>query len=76
MTYKSVKHISSNELGEEEVVLEYERTFLQWIFRKPNTIKTFVGHNTVWHDKNSGKRQSPHTESHIIDVIKFIQYHH
>jgi hypothetical protein len=76
MRYKSVSHATRNEKYEQQVEIEYERTFLQWLFCKPNTKQVFVGSGGSWHHKDSGRSASLFKTSEIIDIICFCKYHH
>ena len=69
--YKSISHTTSNEAGEHEVTIEYEKTFLQRLFNLPAIKQTFVGQGgTVWYFKGSGKRAETSKEYEICNVIE------
>jgi hypothetical protein len=48
MDYASITHCTSNEQGFEEVEVEYNRTFWQWLFKKPGTKKTWFRLGSRW----------------------------
>ncbi len=70
---RSTSYCSSNKVGEEEVTIEYERTFLQWLFNKPATIQHFVGRSTVWYHKGSGERAGTVKEFEIVNIVEKIR---
>lgn len=55
MNYRSVMHATANENGQEEITIEFEKTFLQWLFKRPATVKTYVVIGGFWHNKDTGK---------------------
>jgi hypothetical protein len=56
-TYKSFGHCSKNEDGKVEVNIEYNETFLQWLFNKPTTKEVWVRSNGTlnWRNKETGE---------------------
>ena len=52
---QSIEHATRNEYGQPQVTIEYEKTFLQTIFRKPQTIRTFVYNGETWINKETGQ---------------------
>ena len=53
MHYASVSHCTANENGQEQYEVEYQRTFWQWLLRKPAKKSAWVrGRNSgVWYVK-------------------------
>ncbi len=69
--YLSISHLTYNEYGEHEVVLEYPLTFFQGLLGLPLTKQIFVGTGgTVWFYKGSGCRAGTLKEAEICDVVE------
>ncbi len=71
MGYKSTLYCTSNEAGEQQVEIVYEKTFFQWLFLLPETKEVFVGRGTVWHRKGSGQRAGTLKEWEIVDIVEY-----
>jgi len=70
MSYKSTTYHSCNEIGDEEVTIEYAPSFFRWLFRLPLS-RTYVGSSTVWYTKGAGARASVFKESEICDIVEY-----
>ena len=44
----SKQHCTCNENGNESVTIEYDKTFLQSLFKQPRTIKSFENIDGTW----------------------------
>lgn len=55
--YASIGHCTANEDGQEQYEVEYQRTFWQWLLRKPAKKSVWVrGRNSgVWYMKGSSE---------------------
>lgn len=55
--YASIGHCTANEDGQEQYEVEYQRTFLQWLLRRPAKRSAWVrGRNSrLWYVKGSSK---------------------
>ena len=56
MNYKTLTYITSNENGEHEVEIVYERSLWRWLFRMAERKETFVANNPrgTWYCKWTG----------------------
>lgn len=74
---KSVRIISHNEHGMKELTLEYQKTFSQWLFRKPNKKETYVRTDILkdtWREKHTGVKVGWCDALAIQDTIEQIEY--
>ena len=46
--YYSQQHCTCNENGNESVTIEYDKTFLQSLFKKPRAVKSFEKIDGAW----------------------------
>ena len=54
--YKSIKHVTRNEKGNEELEIVYEKTLWQSLFRKPAKTEVYEKFLNHWFDKKTGER--------------------
>jgi hypothetical protein len=75
-SYSSYGRASRNENGNEEVNIEYSRTFWQWLFRRPGTVEVYERHpdGVHWYSKEAGRRCSARKEDEIYYVLRSIKY--
>jgi hypothetical protein len=72
MTYRSTTVISKNEDNNPEVVLEYERTLLDWLFRLPAKKETFEFGDGGWRRKGYSTPLSP---KKIYEIMRIVKWH-
>jgi hypothetical protein len=72
--YRSVTHCTSNEARLREVVLEYQQTFWQWLFRRPATVETWVG-GTIWYNKITGERANMSKSIEVDGAVLWCKRH-
>ncbi len=54
--YKSIKHVTRNEKGNEELEIVYEKTLWQSLFRKPAKTEVYEKFLNNWFNKKTGER--------------------
>ena len=69
----SQQHCTCNENGNESVTIEYDKTFLQSLFRKPSTIKSFENIDGKWCHLNTKKEVKNQDLFEILGVIDSIE---
>ncbi len=70
----SVGHVTANELGLEELSVEYHPTLMQSLFRKPGTKKIWVRAGGQWHRKGEKKPVDNHIElGEISDLLMTVK---
>jgi len=68
--WRSVFHATSNEDGNEELAIEYNQTFLDWILRRPGKKKVWVRIESLgWRDKDTAAPVSLDDFSIIMDML-------
>ncbi len=72
--YRSVTYCTSNEVKLREVILEYRRTWWQWLFFLPATTETWVG-GTVWYNKNTGDRANMSKSIEVDGAVLWCKRH-
>jgi hypothetical protein len=70
MEYRSTTYITRNDDGEEEVEIEYGKTFFQWLFKRPSTKETYVGGGTVWYSKHDGYQAGTTKAREICNIVE------
>lgn len=80
--YATVTHITSNENGKEELVLEVKLTLTEWVvyslihctLNVPNTRKeTYEMHGLVWVDKATGKTVDQETQFECFEAKGWVR---
>lgn len=54
--YQSIKHVTRNEKGNEEIEIIYEKTLWQTLFNKPAKTAVYEKFFHNWFNKNTGER--------------------
>lgn len=73
MQYSSLKHITCNEGGDQEVEIVYAQGFWRTLLRLPERIEVYVAKradNSAWHEKGSGLRAGAEKEREIRRVLE------
>jgi hypothetical protein len=70
MKYLTTMYITKNEAGEEEVEIEYRKTFFQGLFTRPITKETYVGGGAVWYSKHDGYRAGTTKAREICEIVE------
>lgn len=60
-----------NEIGKEEIVLEHDQTFFQWIFRQSTTKETYIKDGVCWFEKGTGIWAGVKKEYEICKVTSY-----
>jgi len=69
MVIKSAEHCTSNENGLEQITIDHNRTWLQWLFRKPAITITYVYKNNYWVNKATEKNVT-HKEWFMLEYVE------
>lgn len=73
--YSSIGHCTANEDGQEQVEVEYQRTFWQWLLRRPAKKSVWVrGRNSrEWYMKGNS---NPCTTPEMIELMAAMAHLH
>ena len=73
--YASVRHVTSNENGDQEVTLEYNNGLIRTLCKRPNRKETYVKRQNglVWHNKETGKPTSDIKELEIVEACNYLK---
>lgn len=74
MTYKTLSYMTSNEDGQAEVEIVYERGFWRWLFNKPECREVYIKLGTLWCDKKTRQRADWQKEAEIYEVVRRLTY--
>lgn len=74
MGHSGLMHCTSNESGEHEVEITYERGFWRWVFRMPERKDVFVGDGLLtWRYKDSGVKVGRWKSMEIYNVVDHLR---